>query len=68
MLRRPRTQQERRSCCNLEYLELGVRIRGKRCLRRLVHAFLDIPRGSQLSWKSYRTTQFKVHPLSPPEE
>lgn len=68
MWRRPRTQQERRFCCNTEYRELGIRIRGKRSLRMLVHAFLDLPRQRQRSWKEHRTTQYKVRPPSPPEE
>ena len=64
MWRRPRTQQERRACCNREYREFGVRIRAKRCLRQLVHAFLDLPRQRQRNWKSYRRTQYKI--LLPP--
>ena len=68
MWRRPRTQQERRLSCNPEYREFAIRIRGKRSLRNLVHAFLDMPRQHQRSWKEHRRTQFKVRPLSPPEE
>ena len=34
----------------------------------LVHAFLDLPRQRQRSWKEHRTTQYKVRPPSPPEE
>jgi hypothetical protein len=66
MWRRPHTQQERRACGNPEYVELGIRIRPKRCLRLLVHAFLDLPRQRQRSWKEHRKTQFKVKEISPP--
>jgi hypothetical protein len=68
MWRRPRTQQERKFCCHPEYRELGIRIRGKRSLRMMVHAFLDLPRQHQRTWKSYRRTQYKILlPPSPPE-
>jgi hypothetical protein len=65
MWRRPRTQQERRFCCNTEYRELGVRIRGKRSLRNLVHAFLDLPRQRQRSWKEQRRTQYRMKEIAP---
>jgi len=70
MWRRPRTQQERRFCCNPEYREFGICIRGKRSLRNLVHAYLDLPRQRQRSWKEQRRTQWKVKeiPPSPSEE
>lgn len=68
--RKPRTQQERRFCCNPEYRELGIRIRAKRSLRNLVHAFLDLPRQYQRCWKEQRKTQYKMKEISsgPPEE
>jgi len=67
MWRKPHTQQERRVCCNPEYRQLGVRIRGKRSLRNLVHAFLDLPRQRQRSWKEQRRTQYyKVKEIPPP--
>ena len=65
MWRKPRTQQERRFCCNPEYRELGVRIRAKRSLRNIVHTFLDLPRQHQRSWKKHRRTQWRVRTIAP---
>ena len=62
--RRPRTQQERRACCRHEYREFGVRIRGKRSLRQMVHAYLDLPRQRQRTWKKHRRRQYKDIPPS----
>ena len=75
--RNPRTQQERRTNSSNEYRRLEiliggkshqvhVRIRGKRRLRQLVHAYLDLPRQRQRSWKEHRKTQWKEIP--PPSD
>ena len=64
MWRRPRTQQERRLCCNTEYRELGVRIRAKRSLRSLVHVYLDLPRQRHRSWKEQRKTRWKLKEIA----
>jgi hypothetical protein len=76
--RNPRTQQERRANSSTEYrrleiqvgseiLNITVRIRGRRCLGMLVHAYRDLPRRAQRSWKKHRRTQWKVHPTNPRE-
>ena len=69
--RHPRSQQERRANSGREHrrveievggmaYELRIRLRGKRCLKMLVEAWHDLPRGSQRSWKRHRRTQHKL--------
>ena len=77
--RNPRTQQERRINSGNEYRlfeiliggkfhQVHVRIRGKRRLRQMVHAFLDLPRQRQRNWKEHRRTQYKMREIPPPSD